>query len=121
MARADEWTSPPTEIQLPESRFTMWWAPVTRDGQLIGAVWMADDVTRVPRAGLVNVQSPDGPFQDEFGAITLSLRSGSTIDAAEWLGYLAETRDGYSGRPLVGEPTRCASLDVIRRAMGWDV
>lgn len=116
MTRAQDWTAPPTSLMIADPG-QVWWAPVYRNGHLVGAVWMAEQ-EMIPRAGIVNVPNPDGAFQDDLGEVTLRMRRATDMDPVDWLAHLAQTRTGQGGKVLVGEPQHAPTLDMVRRTVG---
>lgn len=116
MSRADDWTAPPTRLLLADPG-AVWWCPVYRRGNLVGAVWMAE-TDAVPNAGIVNAPNPDELLQDDLGEVSLRMRRAEGVEPIDWLAHLATTRTGVGGKLLVGDPQRAMSLDVVRRACG---
>lgn len=113
--RAAERTQPPNSILMASPKGGIVACLVDDVGRVVGAVWMAADRTSVPRAGIVNVPDPDGPFQQVWGLRTLEQRRNDSVDAAEWL---AEQRAATVGQYQLREVVSYPDLDAVRRVTG---
>jgi hypothetical protein len=113
--RAREKTAPPDFLGVADPPGPIRYALAYRDGQRVGAVWMTEHRATVPRAGiLIDPGNVDGPFQDDLGPLTLSVRGNRELDPGEWLDHLSETRTGVGGTLAVGEARQAPSLDAVR-------
>lgn len=112
---------PPDEAHFADPAGRIAYAEVYDPEGLAGWVWITQRPEVVPRAGILLVPSsqrdPSVMFQDDLGEVTLRMRQNSRTEAANFMGYLATTRDGNGG-VLISDIRSAGSFSVLRRLAG---
>lgn len=111
---------PPSHLMIPDVKGRVLYATVYDNGVDAGVVWMAAKRAQ-PRAGIMLNPANDPPseaLQRDLGAVALRMMTDQSIDATEWLEFLAATRTGAGGSLMVGEVRAATSLRQLYRIAG---
>ena len=104
---------PPQFIRTPNPAGRIAYAEVLENSEPVGVIWMAENKSAIPRAGIILTTINSSQFQNELGMHSLNYSRNNAVNATEWIELITATRDGQSGL-AAGNEGYAPDLDTLR-------